>query len=175
MAGRDLREGAGRVLLDALVRDNRVLPPVLAVVAVFLFAWAAAGSLLGGGERVASRQGEPAGEAPPPAAPVEAPDVDSYAAYQSKDPFRQLLQRSEATSGPEETTAGQRGFERTGTAAPPPERTSPGGAGFGREDATRRPARQQRPSPPRERTRGLFQSGGNLPPPGRVADGARVP
>ncbi|QYJ14697.1 hypothetical protein Rxycam_00499 [Rubrobacter xylanophilus DSM 9941] len=174
MAGRGLRESVGR-LLDALVRENRVLPPVLAVVAVFLFAWVAAGSLLGGGgERVASREGAP--DAPEVAPRLEVPDVDSYAAYQSKDPFRQLLQRSETTAeedtGGFERTEDTGGFERT----VPRERTSPGsGAGFRREDTTRRPIRQ-RPAPPRERPqKGLFESGGDLPPPGRVADEARVP
>ncbi|BBL78920.1 hypothetical protein RxyAA322_07740 [Rubrobacter xylanophilus] len=171
MAGRRAAEGAAR-LLETLFRNNRVLPPVLAVVAVFLFTWVAAGSLFGGGEeRVASREEPP--DAPAPR--VEAPDVDSYAAYQSKDPFRQLLQRSETTAeedaGGFERTEGTGGFERT----VPRERTSPGsGAGFRREDTTRRPVRQ-RPAPPRERTQGLFESGGDLPPPGRVADEARVP
>ncbi|MCA3749753.1 MAG: hypothetical protein IN808_11540 [Rubrobacter sp.] len=178
MAGRGLREGAGR-LVEALLRDNRVLPPVLAVVAVFLFTWVAAGTLLGGGgERVASREGTPATQGVQPAPGVEAPDVDSYAAYQSKDPFRQLLQRSEATTGQPETTAEETGFERTGfgqpAANPPRERTFREEPGFRREDTTRRPVRQ-RPAPPPERTRGLFESGGNLPPPGRVADGAPVP
>ena len=35
-----------RGLFDALVRDNKVLPPVLALLALLLFAWVVAGAFL---------------------------------------------------------------------------------------------------------------------------------
>ena len=45
-----------RGLFDAFVRDNKVLPPVLALLALLLFAWVAAGLFTGGleGEGVSS-------------------------------------------------------------------------------------------------------------------------
>ena len=37
----------GSTLVDAFVRDNRVLPPVLAVLALFIIAWILAGAFMG--------------------------------------------------------------------------------------------------------------------------------
>lgn len=85
---------------DTFLRDNKVLPPVLAVLALFVFAWIVAGSFIGGGddEPISSREDIAQSEgAQPPAPEVENPNVDSYAAYQSKDPFRQLFETEEAT------------------------------------------------------------------------------
>jgi len=112
--------GAG--LVDAFVRDNRVLPPVLAVLALFIIAWILAGALMGKADQkpVAHKadlaQSNPAhadnvgpgGDSPSPG--VENRDVNSYAAYRSKDPFRELL-------APEKTTAEQ-------PTTTPPEQTS---------------------------------------------------
>ena len=93
------------VLVDAFVRDNRVLPPVLAVLGLFIIAWVLAGALMGGTDQkpVAHRadlaQSDNAGPGGDPVSPgVENRDVNSYAAYRSKDPFRELL-------APENTTA----------------------------------------------------------------------
>src|SRR5215213_3371941 len=38
----------GRGIVDTFLRDNRVLPPVLALLALFVFAWVLAGVFLGG-------------------------------------------------------------------------------------------------------------------------------
>ena len=103
MADRLRRIGAD--LVDAFVRDNRVLPPVLAVLGLFIIAWVLAGALMGGTDQkpVAHRadlaQSDNAGPGGDPVSPgVENRDVNSYAAYRSKDPFRELL-------APENTTA----------------------------------------------------------------------
>ena len=103
MADRLRRIGAD--LVDAFVRDNSVLPPVLAVLGLFIIAWVLAGALMGGTDQkpVAHRadlaQSDNASPGGDPVSPgVENRDVNSYAAYRSKDPFRELL-------APENTTA----------------------------------------------------------------------
>ncbi|MBA2534290.1 MAG: hypothetical protein H0V21_04725 [Rubrobacter sp.] len=92
----------GTEFVGAFLRDNRVLPPVLAVLALFVVAWILAGAFMGDADQkpvahkadLAQSSDAPG---PEPAAPgVENRDVDSYAAYRSKDPFRELL-------APEET------------------------------------------------------------------------
>ena len=112
----------GRGIADTLLRDNRLLPPVLALLALFVFAWVLAGVFLGGTDdqkpvahrsEIAQANGEPGSD---PAAPaIDNPNVDSYAAYRSKDPFRQIFANAQTT--PE------------GTASPPPEQTTPGPGG----------------------------------------------
>jgi hypothetical protein len=107
--------------VDAFVRDNKVLPPVLAVLALFIIAWILAGAFMGEPDQetvahkadlaqsdLAQSDGGNAGSNPAPG--VENRDVDSYAAYRSKDPFRELL-------APEKTTAEQ-------PTTTPPEQTS---------------------------------------------------
>jgi hypothetical protein len=113
----------GSTLVDAFVRDNRVLPPVLAVLALFIIAWILAGAFMGGEtgqETVAHRadlaqsdfaQSDGGKSGSDPAPGVENRDVNSYAAYRSKDPFRELL-------APEETSTGQ-------PATTTPEQTTP--------------------------------------------------
>jgi len=93
----------GTGFVDAFLRDNRVLPPVLAVLALFVLAWILAGAFMGDADQkpVAHKadlaQSSSDAPGPEPADPgVENRDVDSYAAYRSKDPFRELL-------APEET------------------------------------------------------------------------
>ena len=88
----------GSSLADTFVRDNRLLPPILALLALFVFAWVLAGVFIGGTDEqkpvaqrseVAQVDGDAGSE---PAAPeVDNPNVDSYAAFRSKDPFRQVL------------------------------------------------------------------------------------
>lgn len=108
---------AGSRFFDTFIRDNRVIPPVLALLALVVFAWVVAGLFVGTpDERPASnRAGLVQAEDPtpqdPPAPEMEIRDVDSYAAYQNKDPFRELLAPAEAaedTNGeatsPQETT-----------------------------------------------------------------------
>ncbi len=88
----------GTGLADAFVRDNRVLPPVLAVLVLFVIAWILAGALVGGGpaQKPVAHKADLAqsGNAPGTdnvAPGVENRDVDSYAAYRSKDPFREIF------------------------------------------------------------------------------------
>jgi hypothetical protein len=89
--------------MDTFVRNNRVLPPVLGLLALFVFAWILAGAYIDstGQEPVAHRadlaqsNGAPG---PEPSPEIENRDVDSYAAYRSKDPFRQLIAPAETTS-----------------------------------------------------------------------------
>jgi hypothetical protein len=99
-----------RGLVDTFLRDNRLLPPILALLALFVFAWVLAGVFLGGTDEqkpVAHRselaQAGGAGGSDPAAPEVDNPNVDSYAAYRSKDPFRQII--AVAATTPEGTTA----------------------------------------------------------------------
>jgi hypothetical protein len=123
-------------LVDAFVRDNRVLPPVLAVLALFIIAWILAGALMGGTDQkpVAHRadlaqsdlaQSDNGGPGGNPVSPgVENRDVNSYAAYRSKDPFRELLAPEETTTDQPATTPDD------GTTTPRP----PGGPGAANKD-----------------------------------------
>ena len=120
--------GLGSGFVDAFVRDNKVLPPVLAMLALFVLAWILAGALMGEADQepVAHRADFAQAEddpGPDPRTPgVEVRDVSSYAAYRSKDPFREILAPAETTQL---------------TASPPADRTTP-------EDRTIR-------TPPRDR------------------------
>lgn len=109
----------GSGFVDTFLRDNKVIPLVLALLALFVLAWMVAGVFLSGSdeEPVSNRadvaQSQNSGDSDPLAPEVENPNVDSYAAYQSKDPFRQLLAPAESTTAttapettPEETTGG---------------------------------------------------------------------
>lgn len=106
----------GKGLVDAFLRDNKVLPPVLAVVGLFVVAWILAGVFMGGPDQspvahkadLAQSNDAPG---PEPAAPgVENRDVDSFSAYRSKDPFRELLAPEETNleSTTEQTTSDDR-------------------------------------------------------------------
>jgi hypothetical protein len=108
-------------LRDGLLRDNKVIPAILGVLALIVFAWIIAGVLIddpnvgGGGQQVANQsnrsnqppqrdqaaqspdraQGAPEeaqGAPETPAPSVENRDTDSYAAFEQKDPFRDLFQ-----------------------------------------------------------------------------------
>ena len=129
-----------RNLFDTLVRDNKVLPPVLALFALLLFAWVVAGAFLGGPEDEEASSGRAElVQATDPDAGVDAPEVedrdaDSYAAYRNKDPFRQLLAPApepgtgEGTTG--DTTDGDAADDgTTPPASAPPEDTTGAGGG----------------------------------------------
>ena len=125
----------GRSFVDTFLRGNKLLPPVLALLALFVFAWVLAGVFLGGTDDqkpVAHKseiaQAGGAGGSDPAAPVVDNPNVDSYAAYRSKDPFRQIM--AEGTTTPEGTTA----TTPEQTASPPPEQTT----GAGRTNGGRR-------------------------------------
>ena len=112
-----------RGLVDTFLRDNRVLPPVLALLALFVFAWVLAGVFVGRTDQqkpVAHRseiaQAVGAGGSDPAAPQVDNPNVDSYAAYRSKDPFRQIMAEGTTTlegtaSVPAEQTTGTGGAD----------------------------------------------------------------
>jgi hypothetical protein len=98
----------GRGFVDTFLRDNKLLPPILALLALFVFAWVLAGAFVGGtGDQksVAHRselaQADGGGGSNPPAPQVENRNVNSYAAYRSKDPFREII--AEASTTPEGT------------------------------------------------------------------------
>ncbi|CAA9472722.1 MAG: hypothetical protein AVDCRST_MAG12-914 [uncultured Rubrobacteraceae bacterium] len=134
--------GLWRGLFGALVRDNRVLPPVLALLALLLFAWVVAGLYMGGpeDEGVSSGRAELVQSRDPAADGADAPEVedrdaDSYAAYRSKDPFRQLLAPAEAApageSAPADTSGSAPDDGTTTPASAPPEDTTGAGGGQG--------------------------------------------
>ena len=118
----------GSSLADAFVRDNRLLPPVLAVLALFVIAWVLAGAFMGDepAQKTVAHKADLAqsdlaqsdgGSGSDPAPGVENRDVDSYAAYRSKDPFRELISpENTAPEGttPESTTGGGRPGGGTG-------------------------------------------------------------
>src|SRR5215218_5621040 len=129
----------GRSFVDTFLRDNRLLPPVLALLALFVFAWVLAGVFVGRTEHqkpVANRsevaQAGDAGGSEPAAPQVDNPNVDSYAAYRSKDPFREIIAAAKTT--PEGTTA----TTPEGTAsAPAKQTTGAGGTSGGRRGGGR--------------------------------------
>ena len=129
-AGRRL-SAVGEGIVDTFLRDNKVIPVVLALLALFVFAWVVAGALLGGPEEEpVSDQAEVAQAQDPAAVDPAAPEVqnrnlDSYAAYQFKDPFRRLLSPAETTTTTTPTT--------TPTTAP---EDPAGGAGDGSLDGS---------------------------------------
>ena len=139
----------GSGLADTFLRDNKVIPPVLALLALLVFAWIVAGIFVGGppdkqtSNYVASNQANPAQSQNPAggsdtlAPGVENRNAESYAAYQSKDPFRQLLTPPGETTAA--TTSGTTTPETT-TQETVGETTTGGGGGGG----------------------GLFDSGGDL-------------
>ncbi|CAN5710219.1 MAG: hypothetical protein ACR2FR_07230 [Rubrobacter sp.] len=112
----------GRSLADTFVRDNRLLPPILALLALFVFAWVLAGVFIGGTDEqkpVAHRsefaQADGAAGSDPAAPEVDNPNVDSYAAFRSKDPFRQVLVFARTT--PEGTSSAPGGRANGGRPA----------------------------------------------------------
>ncbi len=98
----------GTRIRDDLLRDNKVVPAVLATLALLVFAWLMVGPFMGGGSNdeaanqmsLAQDEEEPdsgdAAESPAPG--VENRDTDSYSAFESKDPFR-LLKGIESKDG----------------------------------------------------------------------------
>jgi hypothetical protein len=145
-----LRQGITRTnpeprdgLIEALLRDNRVIPPVLALLSLLIFAWIAAGLLLNGsGEeqqpvsnQSAARAETAQGDGDTLAPETENRDTESYAAYgPPKDPFRQLIEpaANETTTG--EATTGDETTDDTGDGSA--DDGSGGGSGGGNGDGT---------------------------------------
>jgi hypothetical protein len=93
----DRLAAVGARIRDGMLSDNKVVPAVLATLALLVFAWLVAGAFIGGSpdEEVANQaslaqdEEEPdSGDAESPAPGVENRDTDSYSAFESKDPFR---------------------------------------------------------------------------------------
>ena len=111
-SGRSVLVAIARVR-DSLLRDNKVVPAVLGVLALLIFAWLVAGALIGGPgdeeQQQASNQASLAqggdlysGETETPAPGVENRDSDaSYGGYDEgpKDPFRQLIPKAGEEDG----------------------------------------------------------------------------
>ncbi|MCA1715644.1 MAG: hypothetical protein LC781_01885 [Actinobacteria bacterium] len=111
-SGRSVSTVISRVR-DGLLRDNKVIPAVLGVLALLIFAWLVAGALIGGPddeeEQQASNQASLAqgddsdsGDAETPAPGVENRDSDaSYGGYDEgpKDPFRQIIPKAGEEDG----------------------------------------------------------------------------
>lgn len=145
----------GSGLVDSFFRGNRVLPPVLAVLALVIFSWITAGFFLGGSkeERVTNQanvvaqsqndvaQADSKNNSPAPEA--ESRDAESYAAYQSKDPFRQLFSAADTgttngqttgdTSGDGSSSGTGSGGSNSGGGGTGSGGTSSGGTGSGGE------------------------------------------
>jgi hypothetical protein len=98
-SGRRVSMVFGRIR-DGLLRDNKVVPAVLGILALLIFAWLIAGAFIGGlgggeEEQQASNQASLAqaddsdsGDSETPAPGVDNRDADSYAAFdEPKDPF----------------------------------------------------------------------------------------
>ena len=107
---------------DGLLRDNKVVPAVLGVLALLIFAWLVSGALISGPgdeEQQASNQASLAqggdlysGETETPAPGVENRDSDaSYGGFEEgpKDPFRQLIPQAGDEDGGDQ---GDRGGDR---------------------------------------------------------------
>lgn len=136
-------------LRDSLIRDNKVIPGVLIVLALLVFFWVFAGffwgSLVGGpdDEQVSNRafmsqspelaqQSGGASASPSPAPALENRNAESYAAYQSKDPFRELIPSADSASAPSTTADGTTTGEGTSnSASPTPIEDGGGGNGGG--------------------------------------------
>ncbi len=93
----DRLAAVGTRIRDGLLRDSKVMPAVLATLALLVFAWLVAGAFIGGSpdEEVANQaslaqdeEERDSGGAESPAPGVENRDTDSYSAFESKDPFR---------------------------------------------------------------------------------------
>jgi hypothetical protein len=124
-SGRRVTVVFGRIR-DGLLRDNKVVPAVLGILALLTFAWLIAGALidgLGREEQQASNQASLAqgedsdsGDSETPAPEADNRDSDaSYGGYDEgpKDPFRDILNKAgEGTSGGQN---GSQGSSRAGS------------------------------------------------------------
>jgi hypothetical protein len=142
----------GERIRDGLLRDNKVVPAVLAVLALLVFAWLIAGALVGGPPGEEEEQQQASSQASltpeedsenqdsgPPAPRVEDRDTESFAAFKAKDPFRQIIPKAKAneTTSRSESTTGSRGGSTSGGGGRGAEggrggfieQTSPGGSG----------------------------------------------
>jgi hypothetical protein len=132
----------------AHLRSSKVIPPVLAVLAVLIFAWIVAGFFVNPTqEKQVANQSEIAqsndqnGDGDGGGSENISPDTEnrnteSYSAYESKDPFRTLVEpasTAEATTGDgtEATTGGDTGGDNGGDAGGGTEGDTGSGTGGG--------------------------------------------
>ena len=170
----------GNRIRDSLLRGNKVVPPVLAVLALLIFTWLAAGAFMGGPgeqgdeEEVSSQASLAQGPENPesqdsgtPAPGVEDRDADSFAKFRSKDPFRDIIPEAG------ETTRANDGGDRNGRDGNGRDRDTGGDrdAGRDRDDSIGQTFSGGRDSDAGDAaagqgdtTGGLFDSGGNLSP-----------
>lgn len=127
-----------RGFVDTFLRENKLLPPVLALLALFVFAWVLAGVFLRESDDqkpVAHRseiaQTDGAQNTIFVGPEIDNPNLDSYAAYRSKDPFRQIFAFAETTQ--EETTSAPAEQTTTGSGRPNGDRPAGGGNGRPRD------------------------------------------
>jgi uncharacterized low-complexity protein len=114
----------GDHIRDGLLRDNKVVPAVLGLLALLIFTWLIAGAIMGGPgeeeEAVQSSLGQggqnsDSGSQETPAPGVENRDTDSYSAFESKDPFRSLVPKAEeGKAGEGKAGEGKTGEGKTG-------------------------------------------------------------
>lgn len=136
---------AGVRIWDGLLRDNKVIPAVFAILALIIFAWILAGALVGGepGEerkgqvanqasQAQSSQDPDSGGSETPAPGVENRDADSYSAFEKKDPFRDIgVEKTDDNGGGSNNDGGGSGGEN--------DRGGRSGNGSGSGDSTNQP------------------------------------
>ena len=119
---------AGERIRDGLLRDNKVVPAVLALLALLIFAWILTGALIGGEPdetgtgQVATQASQPQAaqdsesEGPETPAPgVENRDTDSYSAFKKKDAFGNIgVEKSDDDGGNGVSGGGSAGVNTTG-------------------------------------------------------------
>ncbi len=168
----------GDHLRESLLRDNKVVPAVLALLALFIFAWLVVGALINGSgdeERASnqaslSQEDSRSGDTETPAPGVETRDTDSYAVYDPKDPFRNVISEPDGGNGARDGDRGggdngtRNGVSDRGGGAGSRDGDRGGGAGGRGDDRSDRGSIDQ-PSPGgagQGGTGGLFDSGGDL-------------
>ncbi len=130
---------------DGLLRDNKVIPAVLAVLALLIFAWILAGVLIGG-EPGEEKAGQVAGQASQaqafqdsdsggpetPAPGVENRDTDSYSAFEKKDPFGDIgLEKADDDGGGSDGGGGDNGSGNGSGGGDSIDQSFPGDPDFG--------------------------------------------
>lgn len=112
---------AGERIRDGLLRDNKVVPAILALLALLIFAWILTGALIGGEPdetgtgQVATHASQPQAAQDSesegletPALGVENRDMDSYYAFEKKDPFGNIgVEKSDDDGGSGGGSAGE--------------------------------------------------------------------